>query len=201
MPGGAEDGHVDAERAARQWLRERGADAIEHVGGTLSAHLGRVHDRMAAHGLARDACLAGLTHAAYGTDGFEVALVDVAERWRLREVVGERAERLVYLYAGCDRGHTWRALATTGEIRCRFTGTWESPPPAELQAFVDLSIVNELDVTEHDPAIAARYGEYFRDIFARWAPLASPGVLADAERVLGYHLAASRSRQGRPSGS
>jgi hypothetical protein len=192
---------VDAERAAREWLRERGADAIEHVGGTLYAHLCRVHDRMAAHGLARDVRLAGLTHAAYGTDGFDVALLDIAERRRLREVVGERAERLVYLYGGCDRGHTWRALAMTGVIRCRFTGTCESPPPAELRAFVDLSIVNELDVAEHDPAIAARYGDYFRDVFARWAPLASPAVLADAERVLGYQVPATRSRHGRPSGS
>jgi hypothetical protein len=192
---------VDAERAAREWLRERGADAIEHVGGTLYAHLCRVHDRMAAHGLALDVRLAGLTHAAYGTDGFPVALLDIAERRRLREVVGERAERLVYLYGGCDRGRTWRALAVTGAIRCRFTGTCESPPPDELRAFVDLSIVNELDVAEHDPAIAARHGDHLRDIFARWAPLASPAVLADAGRVLGYQLPERRSRQGRPSGS
>ena len=192
---------MDAERAAREWLRECGADAIEHVGGTLYAHLCRVHDRMAAHGLAVDARLAGLTHAAYGTDGFPVALLDIVERRRLRELVGERAERLVYLYGGCDRGRTWRALPITGMIRCRFTGTCEAPPPAELRAFVDLSIVNELDVVEHDPVMAAKYGDFFRDIFGRWASLASPPVLADAERVLGYQVPAKRARHGRPSGS
>jgi hypothetical protein len=176
---------MTGERAARQWLRERGAGDIPHAGGSLYDHLGRVHDRLATLGLDREVRLAGLTHAVYGTDGFPVSLLDVADRRILRELVGAPAELLVYRYSGCDRGHTWRALGATGLIRSRFNGACESPAPHELRAFVDLSIVNELDVAEHDPRIAARYGDYFRDVFAGWAPLASPAVLAEAYRVLG----------------
>jgi len=183
------------------WLRERGADAVPHAGGSLYDHLGRVHDRLAALGLDDDVRLAGLTHAVYGTDGFAVSLLDVADRAVLRTLVGARAELLVYRYGGCDRGHTWRALAGTGVIRSRFTGAAQSPRPDELRAFVDLSIVNELDVAEHDRRIAAEHGDYFRDIFAGWAALASPSVIADAERVLGYQVPANRARHGRPSGS
>jgi uncharacterized protein DUF6817 len=188
-------------REARDWLRRRGADDIEHAGGSLYEHLGRVYDRLGRLGLDDDVRLAGLTHAVYGTDGFAVSLLDVADRAELRTLVGERAERQVYRYGGCDRGHTWRALPVTGSIRNRFTGACDSPPPDELRAFVDLSIVNELDVAEHDPAVLARHGDYFRDIFASWAELASPAVLADAERVLGYQVPSRRARQGRPSGS
>jgi hypothetical protein len=175
---------MGGEHPARAWLVERGAESIEHAGGSLYAHLGRVHDRLARLGSGEDLCLAGLTHAAYGTDGFPVSLLDVADRQRLRDVVGERAEAAVYRYGGCDRGHTWRALATTGLIRSRFTGSAEAPTPAALRDFVDLSIVNELDVVEQDPRIAVRHGDYFRDVFAGWADIASPAVLADARRVL-----------------
>jgi hypothetical protein len=192
---------MGADVPARQWLIDRHADTIPHAGGSLYEHLCRVHDRLAGLGLDADVRLAGLTHAAYGTDGFAVSLLDVSERRQLRALVGERAELLVYRYGGCDRGHTWRALAATRLIRSRFTGACESPPPEELRAFVDLSIVNELDVAEHDPRIADRHGDYFRDLFARWAPLASPAVLADAEKALGYQVPARRSRHGRPSGS
>jgi hypothetical protein len=192
---------MTADEAARHWLRERGAGDVPHAGGSLYDHLGRVYDRMGALGLATDVRLAGLTHAVYGTDGFSVSLLDVAERRILREIVGVAAERQVYRYGGCDRGHTWRALPATRLIRSRFTGACESPPPDELRAFVDLSIVNELDVAEHDPVIAEKYGDHFRDIFAGWAGLASPAVVAEAERVLGYQSPARRARHGRPSGS
>jgi hypothetical protein len=177
---------MGAEGAARAWLRERDAERIPHAGGSLFEHLCRVHDRLAALGRDAEVRLAGLTHAVYGTDGFGETLLDVAERRVMRELVGERAEAHVYLYAGCDRGHTWRALATTGLVRSRFTGAILAPAPDDLRAFVDLSIVNELDVAEHDPQVAAKYGDYFRDVFASWASLASPAVTADARRVLRF---------------
>ena len=173
-------------RDPRAWLRDRGADEIEHAGGSLYAHLCRVHDRLAALGLDEDVRLAGLTHAAYGTDGFAVNLLDVADRAILRELVGARAEEQVYRYAGCDRGRTWRALAETQTIRSRFTGHVEAPTKDELRAFTDLSIVNELDVAERDAEIAQKYGDYFRGVFAGWSGLASPAVIAEAGRVLDF---------------
>jgi hypothetical protein len=81
---------------------------------------------------------------------------------------------------------TWRALATTGTIWSRFTEHAASPTPADLRAFADLSIVNELDVCEHSTEIAGKHGDYFRSVFAGWAPIASPAVLADARWVLGF---------------
>jgi hypothetical protein len=174
------------ETEVHSWLRDRGTEAIDHPGGTLYAHLCRVHDRLAALGADLDLRLAGLTHAAYGTDGFPVSVLDVAERSELRALIGERAEQLVYRYGGCDRGRTWRARATSETIWSRFTEHADSPTPADLRAFVDLSIVNELDVHEQSTEIAAKYGEYFRSVFAGWSAIASPAVLADAKRVLNF---------------
>lgn len=174
--------HADAVKAL---LRERGAESIDHPGGTLYTHLVRVHDRLTAHGLPTATALAGLAHAAYGTDGFDTSLLTLDERPLLRAVAGDDAEQLVYRYGACLRKATWRALAGTGQVHDRFTGAVETLDAQRLRPLVDLSIVNELDLCEQAPDVADRYGGYFRALFASWAPLASPQVVADARTVLG----------------
>jgi hypothetical protein len=177
---------MGAEQDMRVWLRQRGADTIDHPGGTLYAHLSRVHDRLGRLGSGTDVRLAGLAHAVYGTDGFDLALLDPADRATLRTLIGTPAENLVYLYGACDRGRTWRQLADSGEVWNRFTNQVEALDPALLQPFVDISIVNELDVVERDPAVAERYGAYLRTLFASWAQIASAQVTADANHVLNF---------------
>ena len=157
---------------------------IDHPGGTLYAHLGRVHDRLVALGLDPDVARAGLTHAAFGTDGFDVALLPLTERATLRALIGVVAENLVYRYGACDRRRTWRTLASSRTIWDRFTGTASPAEPAELRPFVDLTIVNELDLLEQDGSAGERYGDYFGSLFGSWADLASPAVLDDARRLL-----------------
>lgn len=176
---------MGADSEVRRWLRQRGAETIQHPGGILYAHLCRVHDRLAELGCGVDVQLAGVAHAGYGTDGFDVTLLDRTDRDALRKLVGDDAEALVYLYGACDRRRTWRRLAMTGEVVDRFTGQAWSLDSDQIQPFVDLSIVNELDVIEQDPSTAEKYGEYFRSLFAVWAPMASPQVTDEAQRLLG----------------
>jgi hypothetical protein len=170
--------------AVRDFLRDHGAESIEHPGGTLYAHLRRVEQRLADLGAGPDLQLAGLTHAAYGTDGFARGLLAWSDRGSLRSVVGEAAEALVYLYGACDRDRTWPSLADTASVHDRFTGRPVRLDASQLVPFVDLSIVNELDVIEQNPAMLEKHGTYFGDLFSRWAPATSPAVAAEARRVL-----------------
>jgi hypothetical protein len=173
--------------AVHALLRERGAETVEHPGGTLYAHLVRVADRLARLGCAEHVRVAGLAHAVYGTDGFDVVLVDPADRHLVRAVTGPAAEALVHRYGGCDRRRTWADLAVTRRVVGRFPGDDAAPAgldAAALRDFVDLSVVNELDVVEQSPELAARHGAAFRSLFASWAGLGSPRVLADARRTL-----------------
>lgn len=165
-------------------LRERGAESIEHPGGTLYAHLIRVFERLAGHGASPELQHAALAHAAYGTDGFDVVLFDHRDRDPLRALVGPQSEALIHRYGGCDRSASWSGLAETGQVRSRFDGQVETLDPLPLRDFVDLSMVNELDVMEQSAAMAEKYGAYFRRTFERWRPLASPAVSADADLVL-----------------
>ncbi len=182
---GASVRRVSDGTALADLLRERGAGTIEHPGGTLSAHLERVGHRLAGLGASTTLQLAARAHAVYGTDGFDVALLGLDERPLLAGVIGPDAERLVYLYAACDRGRTWMALPATGRVADRFTGEHHDLAPGELRDLADLSTVNELDVAEHSAVFLHRYGAFLRRLVTAWEPLLSPAVRDDARRVLG----------------
>ncbi|GAA1595007.1 DUF6817 domain-containing protein [Actinoplanes couchii] len=167
----------------REWLRERGTESVTHPGGTLYAHLCRVEERLAAIGYDPVVQSAGLAHAAYGTDGFDLALVFWQDRQTLSDLIGRDAEELVYLYGSCDRKASWPDLAATHRVTDRFTGGVVRLADWQVTPFVDLSVVNELDVLEHDPALLAKHREYFTDLFASWEPMMSPAVATEAARL------------------
>jgi hypothetical protein len=109
-----------------------------------------------------------------------------SDRTTLRDLIGEPAERLVYLYGACDRHRSWQRLPDSGEVWNRFTHQIEYLDGAELPPFIDMSIVNELDVIEHAPTIAEQHGAYFRSLFTSWARVASARVTSEAQRVLAF---------------
>jgi uncharacterized protein DUF6817 len=166
-------------------LLVRGADELEHAGGSLYVHLHRVAKRLTTLGASDTLVLAGLAHAAYGTDGFPTHLFDwQTERPVLEAVIGPEAEQLVYCYGACDRETTWRDLAEHRTVTDRFTGTSEELSTADLRDFVDLTIVNELDVLDHAPDLAPKLHQFLQEQLPRWQSLASPAVLTDANRVV-----------------
>jgi hypothetical protein len=50
-------------------------------------------------------CLAGLFHSIYGTKTFQTAVLKTDSRERLRALIGEYAEDLVYVFGMSDRRH------------------------------------------------------------------------------------------------
>ncbi|MEU7586570.1 DUF6817 domain-containing protein [Micromonospora sp. NPDC049230] len=80
---------MSTDEDVRAWLRRQGAEQITHPGGNLYTHLCRVSQRLAVLGCGGDVQAAGLTHAVYGTDGFDLALLDWADRAVLRDLVNE----------------------------------------------------------------------------------------------------------------
>lgn len=176
---------MTAEQRLADLLRERGAESIDHPGGTLYAHLERVQRRLAGLGAPEHLQLAARAHAVYGTDGFAVRLLADDERELLAGVIGSDAERLVHRYGVCDRDRTWPDLPASGRVWDRHTGADEELSGDELRDLADLSLVNELDVAEHAAGFVERYGAFFRRLTGRWTPILSPAVAADARRVFG----------------
>jgi pimeloyl-ACP methyl ester carboxylesterase len=150
------------------FLRSRGAERLVHPGGTLYEHLCRVSSVLSEWGADEVLQAVGLCHACYGTDGFDHAMVDLSDRQSLVELIGRRAEALVYLYCSCDRAAMYPLLAGAGRVafRDRFTGRTRVPPERDVRAFVEVTAANELDALAHNAALAAEHGAGLFALFA-----------------------------------
>lgn len=176
-------------------LRTRGADHIAHPGGTLLEHLQRVRGLLRDWGASAGVQLAGFCHACYGTAGFEVTLLDLAERPRLVEVIGAEAEAAVYLYGSCDRAYVYPQLGHPAvEFQDRFTEVSTTPGQRSLRAFVQITAANEWDVVPHNAAIAAEHGEALRQLFHQGRRVAFAVGPPGLDRARPQHLLARRSR-------
>ncbi|MFD5513814.1 DUF6817 domain-containing protein [Streptomyces sp. NPDC059761] len=190
------------EARALALLRELGAGQLEHPGGTLLAHLERVHALLGAWGARPALRLAGLCHAFYGTDGFATALLPVARRAELAAVIGAEAEEIVHFYASCDRAASYPTLAsdipcgddTAGNeavssvapaFRDRFTGHVHSPDLQSRRDFAELSAANELDLARIDPAFRAAHGPGLLALFTRLRGLLTEPARRECRAVLG----------------
>jgi hypothetical protein len=177
---------VTGDRDASRWspaeafLRARGAAEMPHPGGTLLAHLGRVRRLLAEWGDTLTVQAAGLCHAAYGTDGFDQTLA---------ELIGDRAEALVYLYASCDRGVVHPRIGHDRPVvfRDRLTGREHTPAEADLRAFLQITAANELDVLAHDEELAERHGPGLYRLFVKAGDLLSAPARDACARQLGRH--------------
>ena len=172
---------------AEEFLRSSGTEEMTHPGGTLYAHLLRVARTLRGWGADPDVQLAGLCHAAYGTDGFAPRLLDIGERSRLRGLIGERAESIVYLYGSCARDAVYPRLGRESPVLFvdRFTGAECVPEPAALRAFAEITVANELDVLAHNAELKARHGRALSGLFDRSRALLSAAAWAACVAQLG----------------
>ena len=157
-----------ARPATLRFLLDHGADTIDHPGGKLFDHLLRTAVTLAEWGAADDLVAAGLCHAVYGTDGFRVALRDLEERALVRDLLGDRAEAIVYVYAASDRSVTWDAPGDAAAVPYldRFTGEARALDAGEAADYWTLTAANELDLVDRIPGADVIIGPLERH--ARW---------------------------------
>ncbi len=196
MPGRRDNGEstqASRRRRAVRVLEERGAGTVPHLRGNLLDHLVRTEQLLERWGASAELCLAGLCHAAYGTDGFEAALFGLDERGVLSTAVGSDVEGIVYFYAACDRAFLYPQIGAVGAstFRDRFTGARSTPSEVQFLTFVDLTLANEADI--------ATSGHTSKDVPTWFASMvdqfgsAASGSVAEACR----HLVAPNGSPGR----
>ena len=91
-------------------LLELDADKNPHSGGALLEHLRGTHDLLHAWGNDQAVCVGGLFHSIYGTQANHTRSASLEDRQRIRVVIGERAERLAFLFCVSNRGEFYGAL-------------------------------------------------------------------------------------------
>jgi hypothetical protein len=83
------------------------------------------------------------------------------------ELIGQRAESLVYLYGSCDRELTYPSFhppASHVVIVNRFTGVQSAPREDDVAAFCHITVANELDVLVHGDHRSTRFIGWLRQI-------------------------------------
>lgn len=127
---------------------ELGADKVEHTESIYLAHAIGVHNDLRSWGCGEDVCQAGMFHSIYGTELFQRFALPLERREEVRELIGERAERLAYLNCAMDRA-SFDAAVARGEPPYQFRDRITSEP-VELseEDFNDLVTIHLCDWLE-----------------------------------------------------
>ena len=149
------------------YLIAEGVEQVGHTGKSYLAHLIGVYRLMEGRGCTEEVCRAGMFHSIYGTQRFQGFKLSLERRLELRDLIGERAERLAYLNCAMDRATLDRAVEQdSGPYRIvdRLTGQ-----PVELtpEDFDDLCRIHLYDWLEQAPR--SKEWNYRRAAYRRMA--------------------------------
>jgi hypothetical protein len=147
-------------------------EQVPHTHKSYLAHLIAVHRDLETRGCSQDACRAGMFHSIYGTERFQGFKLSLERRAEVRQLIGDRAERLAYLNCAMERASLDKALEqATGpyHIIDRITGK-----EVELSSedFDDLSRVHLYDWLEQVPR--SKEWDYRRPAYRRMAERLGP---------------------------
>ncbi|MBC8116948.1 MAG: hypothetical protein H7062_21335 [Candidatus Saccharimonas sp.] len=128
-----------------------GTDSVPHTGekGFL-AHLIGVYRDLESWGCDRDVCRAGLFHSIYGTQLFQQFCLPLDRCGEVRQLIGERAERLAFVNCVMDRPSFDRLIRSSGPYRIIDRLSGETIELNE-QDFDDLCVVHLCDWLEQVP--------------------------------------------------
>lgn len=166
-------------------LQAFGAGDFEHLNGSLTAHLEETYRLLKQWGNPEATCDAGLFHAAYGTAGFEEAMVSLESRQKIKTILGEEVEELVYLYCACDREFTYQSLINGNtELRDRFTGKVKTLSQQQAKILAELTVANELELILASKAFYNQHGRGLFQLFEGLKPLLSAEAVKSYQNAL-----------------
>lgn len=159
-----------------------GIEKVPHTQKSYLGHLIAVYNFMKDEGCTEELCQAGMFHSIYGTQQFQGFKLPVESRADVRNLIGERAERLAYLNCAMQR-ETFDAVVTQAEepycFRDRLTG---DEVRLDRTDFDDLCRIHLYDWLEQAPR--SRFGwDYRREAYRNMAERLGPAAIAAFDRV------------------
>ncbi|MFN8532405.1 MAG: hypothetical protein U0556_02525 [Dehalococcoidia bacterium] len=159
-------------------------DENPHLAGSLIEHLVGTHDLLEAWGNSRDLCNAGLFHSVYGTQLFAIQSVPFEKRDDIRRAIGDRAERVAYLFSVTNRKtffeQNGKPTATLYDVVRH-----EIVPvsPEELRDLIELEVANLVEFLART-TMRADFVEIMSRRFESAAGQISPAGLGAARAAL-----------------
>jgi hypothetical protein len=181
------------------FLRSIGAHRVHHSGGVLLDHLIGTAAILERWGYPEDVCLAGLFHSVYETSTFQNRLLNLDERERVIQVIGESAERTAFHFSQMEQESLWEALRS--DAPCLRLRQFEGPlrvDVREVHRLLTLFWANEVEQAHRVPPQVASPALHalidaarpflseraFRDISATWRGATEVVPLSIFERKL-----------------
>jgi hypothetical protein len=158
-----------------------GVEKIAHTNKSYLAHLIGVYRFMEERGCTEEVCRAGMFHSIYGTERFQGFKLPLERRAEMKNLIGERAERLAYLNCAVNRDSFDRALEQAEapyRIVDRLTGEEVRLSQAD---FDDLCRVHLYDWLEQAPR--SQKWDYRRQAYRRMAERLGPTAKSAYDRV------------------
>jgi hypothetical protein len=133
-------------RRLTDFLVGQGTDKVPHSHTPFLAHLIGVYKDLKEWGCEEHVVLAGLFHSIYGTEAFQGFALPLSERGTVRELIGEKAERLAYINCSLTRDSIDQsAAAGSPQLRNRLT---DEPLPITEGEWRDLLTLHLCDRLE-----------------------------------------------------
>ena len=161
-----------------EFLIGLGTDDVPHTHDVILTHLVAVYRDLESWKCDEAVCRAGMFHSIYGTEGFQDFTLPLERRSDVREIIGERAEKLAYMNCAMDRASLEEAIENIGPYRVvdRINGDEIELASQELD---DLCTVHLCDWLEQVPRV--QKWDYRRSAYRAMAERLG-GVPLDAYR-------------------
>ena len=166
-----------------QYIRRIGAADVDHSDGSYLGHAAGVYRDLKAWSCSEEVCNAGLFHSIYGTEIFQSFVLPLEKRGEVRDLIGERAERLAYLNCAIVYVSFDATVARDERPYTMIDRFTESEVEVEPGDFEDLCTIHLCDRLEQYPR--SRDMDFRPDVFEYLARRLG-GVAAEAyRRVMG----------------
>ena len=142
------------------FLVNLGIEKVAHTEKTYLGHLINVYRLMESEGCTEELCRAGMFHSIYGTEKFQGFKLPLERREEVRQLIGERAEKLAYLNCAMDRPSFDEAALGNGAAYHFVDRITRAPVELVRIDFDDLCRVHLYDWLEQVPR--SRYGWEYR---------------------------------------
>lgn len=121
------------------------ADTTGHSGRTLLDHLKGTRRLLEQWELPEHVCIAGLFHSIYGTNIFTVQSASFDDRDRLKGLIGEKAERLAFLFCIANRPEALFNAFNDNVIRNRHTSFGNLVTNEEIHSLIAIEMANHIE--------------------------------------------------------
>ena len=150
-----------------EFLIKLGTNDVAHTGSVFISHLTGVYDYLERWNCPEHVILAGLFHSIYGSEAFTRFSIELSRREELRRVIGDAAERIVYIFSAVTWPSFQAAVMTNNirHLRDRFSNT---PLVVTRQEFDDLLWVQLANVLEQEARLDGKLKQGHADRKRLW---------------------------------